>query len=168
MACVSDDWEHHVVNPMLQDMHCGDEEYFNAQDVSFKVCFHSKQHFLQEVWTLRQFLEVESSWETEQNLFLHSFQKFATVFSQTFKPNFQTFSTVRSSCRQCWSLEFVPKNFFLPSLTEFSIWNVENHVLPNKHSLQVNKFPSLCGFTLFVLPFRHHWWKSVGKRRREF
>lgn len=34
MACVGDDWEHHVVNPLLQDMHCGDEEYFNTQDVS--------------------------------------------------------------------------------------------------------------------------------------
>lgn len=34
MACVNDDWEHHVVNPLLQDMNCGDDEYFNAQDVS--------------------------------------------------------------------------------------------------------------------------------------
>lgn len=35
MACVNDDWDHHVVvNPLLQDMHCGDDEYFNAQDVS--------------------------------------------------------------------------------------------------------------------------------------
>lgn len=52
MACVSDDWEHHVVNPMLQDMHCGDEEYFNAQDVSYKVFFCSKQHCLHGDWTL--------------------------------------------------------------------------------------------------------------------
>lgn len=34
MACVNDDWEHHVVNPLLQDMNCGDDEYFSAQDVS--------------------------------------------------------------------------------------------------------------------------------------
>jgi hypothetical protein len=35
MACVNDDWEHHVVNPLLQDMHCGDDDgYFNTQDVS--------------------------------------------------------------------------------------------------------------------------------------
>lgn len=35
MAISSEDWEHHVVNPLLQDMHCGgDDEYFNAQDVS--------------------------------------------------------------------------------------------------------------------------------------
>lgn len=34
MACVNDDWEHHVVNPLLQDMNCGDDEYFNSQDVS--------------------------------------------------------------------------------------------------------------------------------------
>lgn len=31
---VNEDWEHHVVNPLLQDMHCGDEDYFSAQDVS--------------------------------------------------------------------------------------------------------------------------------------
>lgn len=34
MAISSDDWEHHVVNPLLHEMHCGDDEYFNAQDVS--------------------------------------------------------------------------------------------------------------------------------------
>jgi hypothetical protein len=34
MAMSSEDWEHHVVNPLLQDMHCGDEEYFNPQEVS--------------------------------------------------------------------------------------------------------------------------------------
>lgn len=39
MAMSSEDWEHHVVNPLLQDMHCGDEEYFNAQEVSFSQTF---------------------------------------------------------------------------------------------------------------------------------
>jgi hypothetical protein len=40
MACgINDDWEHHVVNPLLQDMHCGDEEYFNTQDVSVNLNF---------------------------------------------------------------------------------------------------------------------------------
>ncbi|CRL00308.1 CLUMA_CG013581, isoform A [Clunio marinus] len=33
MACVNDDWERHMVNPLLQDMNCGDDEYFNTQDV---------------------------------------------------------------------------------------------------------------------------------------
>lgn len=40
MACINnDDWEHHVVNPLLQDMHCGDEEYFGTQDVSCEFEF---------------------------------------------------------------------------------------------------------------------------------
>lgn len=40
MACLNDDWEHHVVvNPILQDLHCGDEEYFATQDVSTQKSF---------------------------------------------------------------------------------------------------------------------------------
>lgn len=47
MACINDDWEHHVVvNPILQDLHCGDEEYFATQDVSTAVIWILDFNFL--------------------------------------------------------------------------------------------------------------------------
>jgi len=55
MACVSDDWEHHVVNPLLQDMSCGDEEYFNAQEVS-QTLFFLFPHFQQEAVATQKYM----------------------------------------------------------------------------------------------------------------
>lgn len=53
----SEDWEHHVVNPLLQDMHCGDEEYFNPQEVSLNIkktmkLFHFISIFFNKLFNL--------------------------------------------------------------------------------------------------------------------
>lgn len=41
MSCINDDWEHQVgVNPLLQDMHCGEEYFTTTQDVSFRIFYY--------------------------------------------------------------------------------------------------------------------------------
>lgn len=43
MACINDDWEHQVgvVNPLLQDMNCGEEYFTTTQDVSSVFFAHN-------------------------------------------------------------------------------------------------------------------------------